>query len=81
LFVLYSQPLFGLCTKGLSSTDRSAPHSVAGLLPSTGFDQSNLGSRFGMKFAWKYAMSPSALAKMVLFDEFVCMSRTLRNSA
>src|SRR5689334_22519748 len=69
LFVLYSQPLAGLCTSGLSSTDSTGPHSVAGSLPSTTFVQSNFGLRVGMKFAWKYAMSPPALAKIVLFDE------------
>ena len=36
--------------------------SVAGSAPSTGFVQSNFVSRFGMKFAWKYAMLPSASA-------------------
>ena len=45
LLLLYSQPLAGLCRFGDSSTDITGFHSVAGSLPSTGFDQSNLVSR------------------------------------
>ena len=41
---------------------RWSADSVAGSLPSTGFVQSNFGSRFGMKFEWKYAIVPSASA-------------------
>src|SRR5688572_13419139 len=74
LLVLYSHPVAGFSTSGDSSTDSTSPHSVDGSLPSTGFDQSKRGSRFGMKFAWKYAMFPSASAKIVLFEEFVCRS-------
>src|SRR5215208_2311845 len=71
LFTLYSHPLAGLSRCGDSSTVSRPFHSVAGSLPSTGFVQSNFGSRFGMKFAWKYAMLPLLSAKIVLFDEFV----------
>ena len=49
-----------------SSSECTPCHSVAGLLPSTGLLQSKLVSRFGMKFAWKYAMFPSASAKSVM---------------
>src|SRR6478672_6690690 len=81
LLVLKSHPERGLITSGLSSTECSPFHSVAGSLPSTGFVQSKRGSRRGTKLAWKYAMSPSASAKMVLFDELVCSSSERRNSA
>src|SRR5437762_1709178 len=80
LLVLYSHPFGGFSRLGVCSIDRMPFHSVAGSLPSTGFVQSNFVSRFGMKFAWKYAMSPSASAKIVLFDEFVCSSIVSRNS-
>src|SRR4051812_32021668 len=33
-----------------------------------------------MKLAWRYAMLPSASAKIVLFDELECRSSTARNS-
>jgi len=59
---------------GLSSIDISAPHSVAGSLPSTGRRQSKRVSRLGMKLAWKYAMLPLPSAKIVLFEELVCNS-------
>src|SRR5215471_20278053 len=80
LFELYSQPALGFSRCGVSSTERSPCQSVAGLLPSTGFVQSKVVSRRGMKFEWKYAMSPSASAKIVLFDELVCSSIVCRNS-
>ena len=70
----------GIQSPGVSSTDKRPRHSVAGLLPSTGRVQSKLVSRRGMKFPWKYAMSPSALAKIVLLDELVCRSITWRNA-
>src|SRR5215831_379955 len=79
LFELYSQPLAGLSRCGVSSIESKSPQSVAGSLPSTGRVQSNFGSRLGMKLPWKYAMSPSASAKIVLFDEFVCSSIDWRN--
>ena len=59
---------------GDSSTDSTPCHSVRGSLPSTGRVQSKDVSRRGMKLEWKYAMSPLASAKVVLFDEFVCSS-------
>ena len=43
----------GLKTFGLSSTEWTPCHSVAGLLPSTGLPQSNFGFRLGTKLAWK----------------------------
>src|SRR5205807_6664603 len=67
-------PLAGFSNFGDSSTDNRPCQSVAGSLPSTGLVQSNLGSRRGIKLPWKYAMSPSASAKIVLFEEFVCRS-------
>ena len=38
---------------GLSSTECTPCHSVAGVLPSTGLVQSIFGSFLGTKFAWK----------------------------
>ena len=43
----------GFSRCGVSSTDSSPCHSVAGLLPSTGLVQSNSVSRRGMKLPWK----------------------------
>src|SRR6476646_5119693 len=60
--------------RGDSVTDSEPCHSVLGSLPSTGRVQSKDVSRRGMKLEWKYAMSPLASAKVVLFDEFVCSS-------
>src|SRR3954465_8007660 len=79
LLVLYTQPLGGLTTFGDSSTASTPFHSVRGSLPSTGRVQSNDVSRRGMKLEWKYAMSPSASAKVVLFDELVWSSIVRRN--
>src|SRR5206468_5229608 len=80
LLVLKTQPLGGFTALGLSSTESTPCHSVRGSLPSTGLVQSNDVSRRGMKFEWKYAMSPSASAKVVLFDEFVWSSIVCRNA-
>src|SRR6476620_10863020 len=79
LLLLKIQPLGGFRSFGVSSTDSTPFHSVRGSLPSTGRVQSNDVSRLGMKLEWKYAMSPSASAKVVLLDEFVCSSIVLRN--
>ena len=47
LFELYSHPLAGFSKCGNSFSSCRPLYSVAGLLPSTGFFQSNAVSRFG----------------------------------
>jgi hypothetical protein len=44
----WMRPLAGLCTCTGSFTHRKPYHSLAGVLPSTGWFQSNLGLRLGI---------------------------------